>query len=290
MIRRSFPELLSLLKQIWDPRDLRYITYQGQVLLLTKILSSIFYISSMRKTSEEFNCKTMIENIGYLAGQVLEELPYWETINNYLKGVDLGELQEAVCKLVKGLLRNRAFERAKVCGRYWLVIIDGTQLYSSREKLDGKCLYRVHNQGTDREYAEYYYYVLEAKVMLHPDIYVSIMTEFAENQEEAEKQDCERKAFYRLAKRLRKQFPMLPMCICGDRTACMHAAHFSRPAKMRAAGIWCGSRKGVSRVYMGSMRNYGSWRAITRKKNTGYQRRRGMAKKTGKRKKSGMTM
>ena len=52
--------------------------------------------------------------------------------------------------------------------------------------------------------------------MLHPEICVSIMTEFAENQEEAEKQDCELKAFYRLIKRLRDKFPMLPICICGD--------------------------------------------------------------------------
>lgn len=52
--------------------------------------------------------------------------------------------------------------------------------------------------------------------MLHPDICVSIMTEFVENQGEAEKQDCELKAFYRLIKRLRDEFPMLPICICGD--------------------------------------------------------------------------
>lgn len=38
----------------------------------------------MRKTSEEFNSETMIENIGYLSGQELTELPYWETINDYL--------------------------------------------------------------------------------------------------------------------------------------------------------------------------------------------------------------
>ena len=93
-----------------------------------------------------------------------------------------------------------------------MVIVDGTQLYSSREKLDGKCLYRVHNKGTEKEYTEYYYYVLEAKIMLHPDIYVSIMTEFAEKQEEAEKQDCELEAFHRLLKKLRDKFPELPIC------------------------------------------------------------------------------
>lgn len=59
--------------------------------------------------------------------------------------------------------------------------MDGTQIHSSRRKLDEKSLYRVHNKGTDREYTEYYYYILEAKIVLHPDIIVSIMTEFVEN-------------------------------------------------------------------------------------------------------------
>lgn len=216
VINRFFPGLLSLLKQIRDPRDQRYITYQCQVLLMTRILSTIFYISSMRKTSEEFNSEIMIENIGYLSGQELTELPYWETINDYLKGVDPDELQDIVCRLVKKLIRSRAFEKARLRDGSWQVIIDGTQLYSSHEKPDGKCLYRVHNKGTEKEYTEYYYYVLEAKLMLHPDIYVSIMTEFAENQEEAEKQDCELNAFYRLLEKLRDKFPALPICICGD--------------------------------------------------------------------------
>lgn len=96
MVKRFFPGLLSLLKQIRDPRDQRYVTYQSQVLLMMRILSSIFYISSIRKTSEEFNSETVIRNIGYLCGQELEELSYWETINNYLEGVDPQELQAAL--------------------------------------------------------------------------------------------------------------------------------------------------------------------------------------------------
>ena len=35
----------------------------------------------MRKTSAEFNSPIVIENIGCLCGEELEELPYWETIN-----------------------------------------------------------------------------------------------------------------------------------------------------------------------------------------------------------------
>lgn len=60
----------------------------------------------------------MIENIGYLCGQELTELSYWETINNYLKGVASEKLQNTVCRLVKRLLRSRAFEKARIQDKY----------------------------------------------------------------------------------------------------------------------------------------------------------------------------
>ena len=207
-----------MLKHVRDPRHQSYITYPGHVLLMTRILSSIFYISSMRKTSAEFNSETVIKNTAFLCGEPgLSEMPYWETINDFLKKLDPEQLQGIVCRMVKHLLRCRVFEGARVRGKYWQVIIDGTQLESSRRELDPRSLYRTHNKGKDNEYREYYYYVLEAKLLLGDDIVASIMTEFVENEgEEVEKQDCERKAFYRLAGKLKEAFPRLPVCICVD--------------------------------------------------------------------------
>ena len=68
---------------------------------MTRILSSVFYISSMRKSSEEFNSENVIRNIDFLCNEELEELPYWETINNYLKRLDPEELQKVIIELVK---------------------------------------------------------------------------------------------------------------------------------------------------------------------------------------------
>ena len=99
---------------------------------------------------------------------------------------------------MRRLLRSRVFEDSRIRGRYWQVIVDGTQLESSRRELDPKSLYRIHRKGTPEEYREYYYYVLEAKLVLREDILVSIMTEFVENEgSEVEKQDCERKGICR---------------------------------------------------------------------------------------------
>ena len=219
LLRHFFPGLLPMLKELPDHRNQSYVTYPAAVLLMTRILSSIFYISSMRKTREEFNSDTVIENIWFLCREEpAKELPDWETINRYLKGLDPEMLQGIVRKLCRRLLRSRAFEGNRIRGKYWQVIVDGTQLHSSRGELDEKSLYRVHNRGTKEEYRESYYYVLEAKLVLHPDVVVSLMTEFVENTdgEEAKKQDCERKACWRLLKRLKKEFPRLPICLCGD--------------------------------------------------------------------------
>nr|WP_304710000.1 hypothetical protein [uncultured Acetatifactor sp.] len=152
LIRRFFPGLVPLLKKLPAPRNQSYTTYPGAVLLMTRILSSIFYISSMRKTSEEFNSDTVIENVWSLCGEepAVDELPYWETINRYLKRMDPCGLQEAINSLCRRLLRSRAFEDMRIRGKYWQVIIDGTQLYSTRGELDGKSLYRIHQKETEQ--------------------------------------------------------------------------------------------------------------------------------------------
>lgn len=174
----------------------------------------------MRKTSEEFNSEIIIRNIWTLCAEepVVDELPYWETINRYLERLEPEKLQDVINCLCRRLLRSRAFEDMRIRGKYWQVIIDGTQLCSSRRELDGKSLHRTHNRGTEKECQENYYYVLEAKLALHPQILISIQTEFVDNEKvkEMEKQDCERKACWRLMEKLKKAFPRLPICLCGD--------------------------------------------------------------------------
>ena len=61
------------------------------------------------------------------------------------------------------------------------------------------------------------HYVLEAKVVLHEKIQVSILTEFIENEKrEVDKQDCEQEGAKRLMERLKQEFPMLQICICAN--------------------------------------------------------------------------
>jgi len=64
----------------------------------------------------------------------------------------------------------------------------------------------------------YFHPVLEARLITPNGFSISIATEWIENPEggEYDKQDCERKAFTRLAATLKKVYPRLPIVILAD--------------------------------------------------------------------------
>jgi predicted small metal-binding protein len=84
-------------------------------------------------------------------------------------------------------------------------------------------LSRCYNKGESSEFVKYHRSVLEAKIYFGNDIVCSIASETIENSEEyinqsdeTVKQDCESKAFVRLAAKIKKNFPRLPIIIVDD--------------------------------------------------------------------------
>ena len=220
LLRHFFPDLIPMLKQVSDPRHQSYTDYENYVLLFVRILGAVFHIGSMRKISVELNNKICISNVAVmLKHEDLQELPYWETINNYLKLFSETELENIIQQMVYRLIRMRSFENSRIRDKYWHIVIDGTQIYSSNERHCPYCLTREHkDKETGKvKWTEYYHCVLEAKLVINNCIVISIATEFIENEEpDAPKQDCEQNAFYRLAKKLKQRFPRLPICLGMD--------------------------------------------------------------------------
>jgi hypothetical protein len=221
ILNHFFPDLIQLLKQVQDPRHQSYISYENHVLLFTRILGAVFQIGSMRGVTESLNRTTCINNMSWMLdlGVDLTELPYWETINNYLKKFDPEELEQVISKLVYRLTRMRSFENSRIRDKYWHVLVDATHLYTFEERHCEHCLVREFKDKVTKEVLrrEYYHVVLEAKLVILGNVVISIATEFVENESsDVSKQDCEIKAFYRLAKKLKKQFPRLPICLGLD--------------------------------------------------------------------------
>ncbi|MCK7490971.1 MAG: hypothetical protein MZW92_03625 [Comamonadaceae bacterium] len=66
---------------------------------------------------------------------------------------------------------------------------------------------------------QYHVYVLEANLCFHNGMVIPLMSEFLDYQQgdtEQSKQDCELRAFHRLAERIKKAFPRLPVMLLLD--------------------------------------------------------------------------
>ena len=82
---------------------------------------------------------------------------------------------------------------------------------------------RCYNRNEENEFVKYHRSVLEAKIYFGDNLVCSIASETIENSDayvnqsdEAIKQDCESKAFVRLAAKIKKKFPRLPIIITAD--------------------------------------------------------------------------
>ena len=76
-----------------------------------------------------------------------------------------------------------------------------------------KCLTQKHSNGS----IDYFHTVLEAKLITPQGMTFSIGSVFIENEVgHYDKQDCELKAFYRLAPKLKAAFPRLAICLLMD--------------------------------------------------------------------------
>jgi hypothetical protein len=110
------------------------------------------------------------------------------------------------------LIRKKVLYPYRLLDTYFIVAVDGTGTLSFTKRHCLHCLTRTHNGKT-----RYYHNVLEAKLLTPNGLALSLMTEFIENPgENPTKQDCELKAFYRLAERLKSRFPRLPIVLSLD--------------------------------------------------------------------------
>lgn len=224
---RYCPDLFRDFAATKDPRNPVYTEYSNDELLGTMFYKGIAGIESMQSMTYEFNRKPVAENLfRFMEKKEKEYLPHAVTINEYFERLEPDELQKVQQKQVYGLIRSKAFYDARF-QKKWLVIVDGTQTYSGSRKLNESCLERHYNKGTDEETVNYHCDVLEAKIVLGDSLVVSIGSEFIENNgEDAEsqkarseekcKQDCETKAFKRLAGKIKKIFPRLPVILLAD--------------------------------------------------------------------------
>ena len=223
IINQYFPELINKFDGLTDVRHQSYVKYKMKVIFIVRLMGLMSSIKSMHELTEEFNTEEAISNIAQICGLELDEIPHCDTINDIFEQVNIEEIESIIKYMINRMIRNKMFDRFKIRDKYYHVVIDGTGLVSSRKKYNKNCLVKNKHDKEGNEYEEYSTYVLEAKLVIG-DMVFSIGSEFVENEEEnVKKQDCETKAFKRLAKKIKKEYPRLKIrCTICIKTSNRH--------------------------------------------------------------------
>ncbi|RKW52404.1 MAG: transposase [Lachnospiraceae bacterium] len=213
-----FHSLREWLLEIEDPRHQSYITYTQADLVYMALMKNICGQYSMREMEENFNEGNCINTLRIMSGNKhLKEMLHYDTLNYYLERLSPECIANLRKKMVTKLIRSRQFHKFRLQGKYWRIILDGTGLFYFKERHCENCLCLVKTDETGKQSKQYYHKLLEAKIVLSENIILSIETEFIENENErVSKQDCEINAAKRLLKRIKKEYPRLPICIEGD--------------------------------------------------------------------------
>lgn len=211
-LHHFFPNFVSWLASTPDPRDPRFTIYPIAYVLMSGLLVFLTKLGSRRQMRFQFRTSRFIANLNGFLGTSCEAMLHPDTLAYLAKRLPLGALEDLRRTMLNELLRKKVFEKHRLLDKYYLVAIDGTGFLVYRDRHCEHCLTR-DSGGT----VVYYHPVLEAKLVSRSGLCLSIATEFIENPDAGvDKQDCERKAFLRLAERLKRDFPQLSICVLLD--------------------------------------------------------------------------
>jgi hypothetical protein len=207
-ITHFFPDLLERLRELEDCR--RKSDYALSEILMAGIALFVFQQGSrnaFNNTRQEGNFKKHYRKLFKL------RLPHLDTVHRVLCRLGEEQLERLKHWLVKTLLEKKVLHRYRLQQRWFVVAIDATGTMSFTEKHCDQCLHQTSKSGK----TTYFHNVLEAKLITPNGFALSLATEWIANPlTEYDKQDCERKAFVRLAAKLKQLYPRLPICLTAD--------------------------------------------------------------------------
>jgi len=199
------------LGNIVDTRRSEQIIYDKKFLSWMGFMMFLLKLGSRRRIGFELDSPLALENLNRLSECCQEDMPHPDTMDHFLGHVVPGQFDKVLHNMVQRLIRMKALDHGRMLG-YFMIALDGTGQLTFKDRHCEHCLHKkVHGKTI------YYHHVLEAKLITPDGLAISVGTEFIENTDPAaSKQDCELKAFARLAPRLKKNFPQLQICLTMD--------------------------------------------------------------------------
>jgi hypothetical protein len=210
IIKHDFPNLYADIKELSDPRiQCQY----GIDEIVFGAISIFLFKTGSRNNFENFSENGRFKKNFKKAFGL--SLPCTDAIADVLKRIAENELESIKISMVKSLLEKKTLHKYKAFGKF-IVAVDGTGIATFKEKHCNDCLCTESKTGKKT----YSHKVLEAKLVTSNGFSISLCTVWIDNEDTNNgkyiKQGCEQKAFVKLAEKLKKDFPRLPICLCAD--------------------------------------------------------------------------
>jgi hypothetical protein len=179
---------------------------------LTDALMSAFAMFSLKSPSLlAFDKERAEGNLHTIYG--IERVPCDTHMRERLDPVSPESLRPLFQSIFRQLQRGKALEPMAFLDGHYLVALDGTGYFSSKQIHCASCLHKVHRNGS----ITYYHQMLGAAI-IHPDVraVIPLMPEPIVKQDGARKNDCERNAAKRFVAKLRQDHPHLKFIVTED--------------------------------------------------------------------------
>ncbi len=194
-ISHFFPDLFDRIRKIEDYR--KKSKYELVELITACIAMFIFKEGSrnaFNNDRDEENFKENYKNLFHM------RLPHMDTVDDVMRQLDEGELERLKKDMICSLLHKKSLHKFRFLGQFFVIAVDGTGIHSFSERHCDQCLTQESKNGK----ITYFHNVLEAKLICSNGFSISLATEWIENPVgDFDKQDCERKAFKRLAEKFK---------------------------------------------------------------------------------------
>jgi len=206
VLKRHYPNFNDLLNAL--PEHRQRLTYEIAEIIMAGLMIFVFKRGSKNNTDKMFT-PGFESNYFRLSGL---RLPVMETVNQFLKKLPPEELERLKRILIKRLVKKRALDKFRFNNRL-VVAVDGTGIFSFDKEPFPECPHKTSKNGKKTWQAG----LLEAKLICFNGFSLSMETEWYQNSDNIEeKQDCEQKAFVRLAKKIKKNYPRMPIILTAD--------------------------------------------------------------------------
>ena len=211
LLDHFFPDFNERLGEIEDPRRPDRITYSKEHLIWLALSMFLFQYGSRNQLESERRGVNFLHNLLVLSSTQEEQTATAEAMSYFMELMNPADSLELLPgEMTRRLIRSRVLDKYRNSSGEFMVAVDGVHLHTKK----GRHSNAVYKESGGK--VSSYYYALEAKLVGANGMGLSLATVFIENEADYVKQDCELKAFYRLAKILKERFPRLRICLLLD--------------------------------------------------------------------------